>query len=299
MKVRRPCQAGAFYPGEPSSLKAEIERCFLHKYGPGKIPKVSSGALRSLIGIVSPHAGYMYSGSIAAHSYYALAVEGTPECAVILGPNHTGLGSGISIMEDGRWATPLGELPIDSEVAEEICKNFKMVDVDEKAHLFEHSIEVQLPFLQYLYGERLLFVPICMMMQDLETSKELGEAIAKSIANKNAVVIASSDMTHYEEGRMAEEKDREAINAMAELDEAKLFGTIESKMISMCGYGPVISAIACAKKLGATKAKLLSYKTSGDITGDHSSVVGYASLILSRVRKKTHGFNRGMNCDPE
>ena len=282
MKVRRPCQAGAFYPDNPSSLKAEVERCFLHKYGPGKIPKVSSDALSSLIGLVSPHAGYMYSGPVAAHSYYALSIEGTPECVVILGPNHTGLGSGISIMKEGKWATPLGELSIDSKVAEEICKNFDMIDVDEEAHLHEHSIEVQLPFLQYLYGERLLFVPICMMMQDLKTSKELGEAIAKSIANKNCVVIASSDMTHYEEGRMAEEKDREAINAMSKLDEAELFGVIGSKMISMCGYGPVISVIACAKKLKATKAELLSYKTSGDMTGDHSSVVGYASLIFSK-----------------
>ena len=282
MKIRGPTQAGAFYPDDPRSLKAEIERCFLHKYGPGKIPEVTSDAPSSLIGLVSPHAGYIYSGPVAAHSYSALSIEGTPECVVILGPNHTGMGSGISIMKEGKWATPLGELTIDSEVADEICKNFEMIDVDEKAHLYEHSIEVQLPFLQYLYSERLLFVPICMMMQDLNTSKELGEAIAKSIVDKNSVVIASSDMTHYEEGKIAEEKDKEAINAIVKLDEAELFRVIESTMISMCGYGPVISAITCVKKLEANKAELLSYNTSGDMTGDHSSVVGYASLVFSK-----------------
>ncbi len=282
MRIRRPCQAGAFYPDKPSSLKAEIEKCFFHRYGPGKIPKANKNQLSSLLGLVSPHAGYMYSGPVAAHSYYALAMEGTPESAVIVGPNHTGMGSGVSIMTAGNWVTPLGELSIDNEIAEEIVNNSEIVDVDEKAHLYEHAIEVQLPFLQYLYGKSLLFVPICMMMQDLETSTELGEAMAKSIVNKNVVVIASSDMTHYEEGKIAEDKDKEAINAMTVLDEIELFRTIESRMISMCGYGPVISTLACAKKLGATKAKLLSYKTSGDITGDHSSVVGYASLIFKK-----------------
>ena len=282
MKSRNPSQAGTFYPGTSSSLRSEIERCFLHEFGPGKIPKVRKDSIGSIKALVSPHAGYSYSGPVAAHSYYALASEGTPESVIILGPNHTGMGSGVSIMTEGKWLTPLGELSIDTEIAESICKTSSIIDVDEKAHLNEHSIEVQLPFLQYLYDESVSFVPICMMMQDLETSVDLGNAIAESIHERKALVLASSDMTHFEGGKIAEVKDREAIDAILKLDEAELFRVIESKMISMCGYGPVISAISCGKKLGAKKAKLLSYKTSGDMTGDHSSVVGYASLIFCK-----------------
>jgi AmmeMemoRadiSam system protein B len=282
LSIRRPCQAGSFYSSTGPSLRKEIEECFLNKLGPGKIPKISNNAISSLTGLVVPHAGYMFSGTIAAHSYFTLAMEGSPDCAILIGPNHTGLGSGISIMDKGIWVTPFGEITIDSEIANQIYKNYNLIDVDEKAHLYEHSIEVQIPFLQYLYGEKLLFVPICMMMQDLETSIELGEAIAKSINNKNAIVIASSDMTHYESSQLANKKDKKAIDAILKLNEVELFKIIESERISMCGYGPVISVIACAKKLGASKAKLLSYKTSGDITGDHSSVVGYASLIFTK-----------------
>ncbi len=282
MNIRRPCQAGTFYSGEATSLRKEIEGCFLNKLGPGEIPKISKNVLSSLLGLVSPHAGYLYSGPIAAHSYHALASEGSPSCSIIIGPNHTGLGSGISIMDEGLWTTPLGEVKIDTEIARQICKNYDMVDVDEKAHLYEHSIEVQLPFLQYLYGNKTLFVPICMMMQDLKTSIELGEAIARSIANKNTIVIASTDMTHYEEGHIAEKKDKEAIDAILKLDEEELIKVIESENISMCGYGPVISLMACVKRLHASKGTLISYKTSGHVTRDHSSVVGYASLIFTR-----------------
>jgi AmmeMemoRadiSam system protein B len=281
LKVRNPAQAGAFYPGTESSLITEIERCFLHEFGPGKIPKTLSNPIRSIKALIVPHAGYIYSGSVAAHSYYALASDGTPDCVVIIGPNHTGMGSGVSIMNEGKWITPLGELSINSEVAKKICETSGIIDIDEEAHLHEHSIEVQIPFLQYIYGKKISFVPICMMMQDLETSINLGEAISKSIYDKNALVIASSDMTHYEEGKIAKEKDREVIDAILKLDEVALFNIIESKMISMCGYGPVMSTIVYAKKIGAKKTELMSYRTSGDTTGDHSSVVGYASLIFS------------------
>ena len=282
MNIRRPCQAGSFYSSKTSSLRKEIEECFLNELGPKKIPKPSHNALTSVVGLVAPHAGYMYSGSIATHSYFALAMDGTPDCAIIIGPNHTGLGSGVSIMNRGIWVTPMGEISIDANIADQICKNYDLIDIDEKAHQYEHSIEVQIPFLQYLYGKKLQFVPICMMMQDLETSVELGKAIARSIYNKNIIVIASSDMTHYETGQLASRKDKKAINTILKFNETELFKIVESERISMCGYGPIISAITCSKKLGASKAELLSYKTSGDVTGDHSSVVGYASIIFKR-----------------
>ena len=280
MKIREACQAGAFYAGTAKSLKTQIEDCFLGKYGPGSLPKINEKGERIIKALVCPHAGYMYSGQVAAHSYFALANDGIPEVIVIIGPNHTGMGSGISIMDEGKWRTPLGELEIDSSLAKEIYKNSSIIDIDEMAHKYEHSIEVQLPFLQYIYGNRVKFVPICMMLQDLETSIEVGEAIAKALFNKNSVIIASSDMTHYEPQKIAEKKDKLALNAILELNEKKLHEVIESELISMCGYGPVTAAIKASKSLGASKAKLLCYKTSGDITGDYEAVVGYASVSI-------------------
>ncbi len=282
MKVRSPCQAGAFYSGTKSSLTKQIENCFLHKYGPGKLPEVNRKGKRSIVAAVCPHAGYMYSGAVAANSYYALAKDGTPQTCVILGPNHTGMGSGISILADGAWETPLGVSSIDTETAKKIQQQTKIIDIDESAHRLEHSIEVQLPFIQYVYGLGVKIVPICMMMQDLTTSIEVGEAIADAISRSNTVVIASSDMTHYENHEAASKKDRLVIEAVLDLDEESLQKVVESQNISMCGYGPVTAAIRAAKLLGARNASLLSYKTSGDVTGDTSAVVGYASISITK-----------------
>lgn len=282
MKVRRPAQAGAFYAGNRAQLEAQIKNCFLHELGPRHLPDVPAKGQRRIVALVSPHAGYMYSGPVAASGYDSLASDGTPDAFVILGPNHSGLGSGVSIMTEGRWQTPLGESLIDSDIANLICKQSSIVDVDDDAHAFEHSIEVQLPFLQYVYKREIRFVPICMMMQDLKTSVEVGEAIAKATEGKDVVIIASSDMTHYEPQRSAEKKDRAAIDAILKLDEKELQDVVESKNISMCGCGPVSSAIRCAKILGASRANLLNYKTSGDITGDYDAVVGYASVAISK-----------------
>ncbi len=282
MKVRRPAQAGAFYAGSRSQLEAQIRNCFLHELGPKHLPEASAKGQRRIVALVSPHAGYMYSGPVAASGYDTLASDGTPDLFIILGPNHSGLGSGVSIMVEGRWQTPLGESVIDSDTANLICQHSSMIDVDDDAHAFEHSIEVQLPFLQYVYGREIRFVPICMMMQDLRTSVEVGEAIAKAIEGRDAVTIASSDMTHYEPQKSAEKKDSAAIESILKLDEKELQDVVESRNISMCGYGPVSSAIRCAKILGATKANLLNYKTSGDITGDYDAVVGYASVAISK-----------------
>jgi AmmeMemoRadiSam system protein B len=282
MKIRKPYQAGAFYAGDKTSLIKEIESCFLHKLGPGKIPKVNQAGERKLAGLICPHAGYMYSGPIAAHSYYIMALDGIPEAAVIIGPNHTGLGSGVSMMAEGFWETPLGKLQVNSELAKEIYKLSNLIDLDETAHIYEHSIEVQLPFIQYLYGDKLSIVPICMMMQDLETSVEVGKAIAEACKEKNIVIIASSDMTHYETAESAKRKDKLAIEAILSLDEFKFESIVYANNISMCGYGPVASALKASKMLGANKAELLAYGTSGDITKDYSAVVGYAAIAVTR-----------------
>jgi len=225
----------------------------------------------------------MFSGPVAAHSYYALALDGIPEVVVIFGPNHTGYGSGLAAMNEGVWRTPLGDVEIDSEIADQIIRQSQIVDVDATAHRLEHSIEVQLPFLQYLYGSRFTFVPVCFAMQDLDSAKQVGEAVAKVLAGKNAVVIASSDMTHYEPHERAAKQDRLALAAVEGLDETKFYSVVESHHISACGYGPIASLIVAAKRLGAKEAKLLSYKTSGDVVGDRSSVVGYAAVSFTKM----------------
>ncbi|MBS7658218.1 MAG: AmmeMemoRadiSam system protein B [Candidatus Bathyarchaeia archaeon] len=285
MKIRKPFQAGAFYAGRKEALIKEIESCFLHKLGPGKIPKVNQSGERVLTALVCPHAGYMYSGPIAAHSYYVMALDGIPDTAIIIGPNHTGLGSGVSMMSDGYWETPLGVLQVDSELAKEIYKFSNLIDLDESAHLYEHSIEVQLPFLQYLYNDKLTIVPICMMMQDLETSIDIGKAVAEASKERNVIIIASSDMTHYETAESAKRKDKFAIDAILSLDESKLESIVYTYNVSMCGYGPVAAALKASKMLNNVKAKLLAYGTSGDITGDYSSVVGYAAIAISKEKK--------------
>jgi len=281
-RVRYPSQAGTFYAGSSEALKRQIENCFTHRFGPGTIPKVAKNGPRKILGLVCPHAGYMYSGPVAANSYYQLALDGRVDVFVILGPNHYGVGSGLAIMDSGIWRTPLGDVEVDAELAKKIVHESGLIDIDESAHRYEHSIEVQIPFLQYLYGSSFKIVPICFLMQDLESSKEVGNALAKVLAGRNAVIIASTDMTHYEPQSRAEEKDKRAINAILKMDEELLYATLESYNISACGYGPVIALIVAAKKLGAKDVKLLSYRTSGDITGDKSSVVGYASISFSK-----------------
>jgi len=282
VRIRRPCQAGAFYEGNAESLKRQIENCFLHELGPGKIPEVAEVGSRKVLGLICPHAGYMFSGPVAAHAYYRLAFDGKPEVVVIFGPNHTGYGSALAVMNDGFWRTPLGDVEVDGETADQIVRESRVVDVDDSAHDLEHSIEVQLPFLQYLYGQEFKIVPICFLMQDLSSAREVGQAVGKVLASKNALIIASSDMTHYEPKERAVKKDKLALEAVEAMDEARFYSTVEAHHISACGYGPIAALIAAAKILGVKEAKLLCYKTSGDIIGDYSGVVGYAAVCFTK-----------------
>lgn len=282
MKTRLPAQAGTFYPDTEGALRTQIHNCFLHPLGPRSIPSVPGTRDDELVGIVVPHAGYDYSGPIAANSYYRLASSGLRESVIILGPNHTGYGSGISTMTDGQWATPLGDVPLDKSLGSSITRLSGLVDVEDEAHRREHSIEVQLPFLQFIYPRRFQFVPICMMLQDFETSMEIGDAIAKASTKTGAVLIASSDWTHYEPQEDAKKKDMEAIEAVLEMDEKKFHDRIEENQVSACGYGPVTAVMHACKILGATHAKLLSYQTSGDTAGDKRSVVGYAAIAFTK-----------------
>jgi MEMO1 family protein len=279
---RRPTVAGQFYESDAEALRLQIKSCFLNSLGPAKIPQINSHSHpRNIVGLISPHAGYMYSGPIAASGFFELAQDGTPDSVVILGPNHTGYGSGLSIVREGTWQTPLGEVQIDKELADNILAETSIVDVDEVAHRYEHSIEVQLPFLQYLYGDKFKFVPICFLMQDYDSAVEVGRALVEALDARNVVVIASSDMTHYESAKQAEKKDRAALDAVEALDARRFYQTVESQNITACGYAPITALLTYAKGVNA-KAKLLSYHNSGDTSGDYSSVVGYASVLFSK-----------------
>ncbi|RLG91789.1 MAG: AmmeMemoRadiSam system protein B [Candidatus Hecatellales archaeon] len=283
MKVRYPRNAGSWYAGTSESLRRQIEEdCFLHRLGPGRVPKLNVDGPRKVVGLLCPHAGYMYSGPVAAHSYCFLAEDGKPETVVVLGPNHTGFGSAVSIMVEGVWRTPFADVSINSRVAKAIQAGSKYLDIDDSAHLYEHSIELQLPFLQYVLGFDFDFVPICMMLQDFEVAVDVGRAVAKALENVNAVVIASSDLTHYEPQTSAEKKDRMVIEAVKKLDEKMLFEVVEKYNISMCGVGPTVSMIVASKILGAKNGVLLKYATSGDVVGDKSAVVGYCAMGLTK-----------------
>ncbi len=279
--IRQPVVAGQFYAGTKQALLKQIEWCYTHAHGPGKVPRAQAGP-RRLVGLVSPHAGYMYSGPVAAHGFALMAQDGIPSSVVVIGPNHTGAGSGVSIMTSGKWRTPLGEVEIDKQLAGSIKQASEIIDEDAVAHAGEHSLEVQLPFMQHLFGDKFKIAPICMMMQDEETSGEAGRAIAKAAAKKDVVIIASTDFTHYEPQQHAVAKDRKASERILAIDWRGLLRTVHDEGITMCGYGPVAAMLRAASDLGGKQAELLKYATSGDTAGPMSQVVGYGSIAVLR-----------------
>ncbi len=281
MATRRPRVAGQFYEGSPDALRAQVEGSFKSKIGPGSLPK-GPGNEGRIVGAVVPHAGYVYSGPVAAWSYSAIYRDRRPGSFVILGPNHHGVGSGVSLFPEGGWETPLGVAPIDEGLAKAILETSDIIDRDSEAHAYEHSIEVQLPFLQYLFGQ-VRFVPISMMLQDLDTATEVGRDIAKAAKAKggDAVVVASTDFSHYVPKAVAHRNDDLAIQRILALDAPGLFKVVEERGISMCGYGPVMAAIEACSAMGAKRGELLKYATSGDVM-PMDEVVGYASIALVR-----------------
>lgn len=277
---RLPAVAGMFYEADPEALRAQIEWAFRHPLGPGKLPLVSDARRPVSKGFVVPHAGYMYSGPVAANAYFQIAAEGAAETYIIIGPNHTGLGEIVSVYPRGVWVTPLGEIGVDAELSRAIIDASSYAVPDEKAHLYEHSVEVQVPFLQYLFENRFRIVPIVVYEQTLEVAEDLGKAILEAVraTGRDVVVLASSDFTHYEPHDVAAAKDKLAIDAILALSPEKLYRVIQEHSISMCGPGPVMTMLYYARGAGATAAKLLRYATSGDVAGDKSSVVGYAAI---------------------
>ncbi|MDI6708147.1 MAG: MEMO1 family protein [Candidatus Thermoplasmatota archaeon] len=273
--MRLPAVAGSFYASTEELLVKQIKGCYLYELGTGKLPKYNEKGLRKIKGAVVPHAGYMYSGATAAWVYAALAEDRFPATFIIIGPNHTGYGSGIAITKE-TFSTPLGEAEIDLELADALLNT--IIDNDFNAHRYEHSIEVQLPFLQFIKRD-FKFVPLCLGIQDYKTAKEVGSIIKKAIfeLKKDVVVIASSDFTHYEERSEAERKDKLAIEKILNLDAKGLYEVVNRYSISMCGYGPVMAML---ESIDAKKATLLKYCTSGDIEKHMLEVVGYAGIVV-------------------
>ncbi len=275
--VRAPAVAGQFYRGNEAGLRSQIEECFEDDHGPGEVPGVVEDS-SELVGLVSPHAGYPYSGPIAAHGFYRLAKEGKPESVVILGPDHSGFGAGISFDDFDGWRTPLGDVEVDKDLRDNIFNKVGIAEIESASHRKEHSIEVQIPFLQYLFDDDFQIVPINIGRQDLEVIKALGEAIGE-VASEDVLVIASTDFSHYESQDVARSKDRRAIEKIRDLDWEGFLDLVSGSSFSVCGYGPVSATILASKKRGAEKAEIFKYATSGDTSGfSGGGVVGYCSL---------------------
>lgn len=280
--IRKPAVAGSFYPRDAENLKKLIESCFLDDSGVGFIPQLGEFDGKDYpLNIMVPHAGYQYSGAIASHGYCTIVKNGFPEVFIILSPNHTGFGSDISIFNEGEWITPLGSVSVDSEFADSIISFSDIASAEFTAHINEHSIEVQLPFLQY-FSTDFKIVPITIGSQNFSSSNDLAKAIfeAGKHLGKSYCVIASTDLSHFNNQEKANKVDSFVLEDIEEMNEFKLFEEVIQYNITMCGYGPVMTTIILSKMLDKTDCEILAYATSGDVTGDFTSVVGYASGVF-------------------
>lgn len=266
--VRHAAVAGRFYPGDPDDLRAEA-RSYL--------AQADQAPIRAL-GCIAPHAGYMYSGHVAGAVFARVEV---PRRCIVLCPNHTGMGRALAVMSEGAWQTPLGDVPIDGELAGALKRSFPALNEDSAAHRAEHAAEVELPFL-LLRQPKLSFVPIALGTSQFETLEHLGIALAKVISAQSdpVLMVASSDMNHYESDAVTRAKDHRAIERILSLDPRGLFDVVTQQQISMCGFGPAVAMLTAARQLGAKSAELVKYATSGDISGDRDSVVGYAGVVV-------------------
>jgi MEMO1 family protein len=267
--IRLPAVAGRFYPDDPVRLRADVDS-FLASGGKQK--KIRARAC------LVPHAGYMYSGSVAGEVYGRIDI---PARVILLGPRHFPRGAPLAILSEGAWQTPLGMALIDRLLAEKIVRAFPVLREDAVAHSTEHSLEVQLPFLQRL-APTFAFVPIVIGPAQWEPLEALGHALASVIAAERepVLVIASSDMNHYESDAVTRVKDRKAIDQILALDARKLFEAVRDENISMCGYAAAVAAVIAARELGAAEAELIRYATSGEVNGDLQEVVGYAGMLI-------------------
>lgn len=270
-QVRRPAVAGRFYPGDPAELRAEVGAYLTQASANEQAPLPA-------LGCIAPHAGYMYSGHVAGAVFARVDI---PERCVVLCPNHTGMGHALAIMSEGAWKTPLGDVEIDTQIAEALKQRFPALVEDASAHRAEHAAEVELPFLQARQRE-LRFVPIAVGTARFELLEELGQALADVIGKQNTrvLIVASSDMNHYESDPVTRAKDHRAIEKILLLDARGLYDVVTQQNISMCGFGPAVALLTAARQLGAKSAELVKYATSADVSGDRNMAVGYAGMVV-------------------
>ncbi len=269
--LRHPAVAGRFYPADPDELRTEALDFLSQPLSTNQAP------LRAL-GCIAPHAGYMYSGHVAGAVFACIDV---PKRCIVLCPNHTGMGRPLAMMSEGAWQTPLGDVPLNAELAHALKSQFPALQEDSAAHRAEHAAEVELPFL-LLRQPELSFVPIALGTGQFEILEHLGNALADVIAAQSdrVLIVASSDMNHYESDTVTRAKDHWAIERILSLDPRGLFDVVTQQNISMCGFGPAVAMLTAARQLGAKSAELVKYATSGDISGDRNMVVGYAGVVI-------------------
>ncbi len=273
--------AGTFYPHRPDALRQMIQGFLLQSAdGANASDRTRRADKTEAIACVVPHAGYVYSGAVAARTLASISI---PEVCIILCPNHTGWGPEASIMTEGTWSTPFGDVPVHKELARALLERSTYLEADDTAHAQEHAIEVQLPLIQALRGQPFALVPIVLASVGNLVYKDIASAIASAVRQKKtpALVIASTDLTHYEPQPQANRKDDIAIRAMLARDDDGLVRAVKEHAISMCGVFAAATALCAANRLGATHARLLAYQTSGDVTGEYGAVVGYAGVIIS------------------
>ena len=274
--IRKPAVAYQFYPGEPGALKKTVESLVKEKT-----------EKEDALALIAPHAGYIYSGKVAGSVYSRVRI---PDNIILLGPNHTGLGERVALMTQGEWDMPFGKVKIHQELAHSLLEESHTFSDNSTAHLREHSLEVQLPFIHH-FNPKASIVPVTIMYLDYKECEELGKTIAKAIhkytcprislsGEKKVLIVVSSDMNHYESDTVTKKKDKKAIDKILALDPKGLMTTGTNENISMCGIIPATIALVAAKELGAKKAELVDYATSGDTSGDYDHVVGYAGILI-------------------
>ena len=274
--VRHPAVAGRFYSRDPEDLRTEVGG-YLSLEASNQSNSTTLAPARA-VGCIAPHAGYVYSGHVAGAVFATIEI---PRRCIVLCPNHTGMGRALAIMSEGAWETPLGEVPIDDELAAALKRRFPALQEDSAAHRAEHAVEVELPFLQTLQPE-LTFVPIALGTTQLEILEQLGLALADVIASRHepVLIVASGDMNHYESDVVTRAKDHRAIERILTLDPRGLHEVVMQQKISMCGLGPAVAMLTAGRQLGAKSAELVKYATSGDVSGDREMVVGYAGVVV-------------------
>jgi hypothetical protein len=272
--LRAPAVAGSFYEASPQALERTVQ-ALLHAD-----PRL---APRPAIGLMAPHAAFQYSGRIAGRAYAQVEV---PDVVVVLAPNHTGLGLPAAVGTAGEWRIPTGDVPVDRELADRLVRGSSDLAADDLAHAAEHAVEVHLPFLRAMNPD-VRIVPICLRTMSYGMCEAIGLALAEAIKPfaERVLLVASSDMNHHEPARVAARKDRMALERVEELDPRGLYGTVVDHHVSMCGFVPTVAMLVAARKLGARYGEVVAYGTSAEVTGDPSSVVGYAGVLVTRQRR--------------